>query len=144
MSAIVLQKSFGRDERNFLEPWMLIVSSDVRDTSLLRKTTTDLRIGATEHRSGRVVQKSTFARFLASFDFRLLQHYQRKSRHCGLWQAVRPAGLWLRGLAFQIVGVRDSKLKTVILIRLRRCVISVELDAEASEGGHRVLHRFPR
>ena len=27
----MLQKSFGRDERNFLEPWMLIVSSDVRD-----------------------------------------------------------------------------------------------------------------
>jgi hypothetical protein len=37
--------------------------------------TTDLRIGATEHRSGGVVQKSTFARFLAAFDFRLLQHY---------------------------------------------------------------------
>ena len=35
------------------------------------KTTTDLRIGATEHRSVGVVQKSTFANFLASLDFRL-------------------------------------------------------------------------
>ena len=36
-------------------------------TSCLRKTTTDLHIGTTEHRSG-VAQKSPFARFLASFD----------------------------------------------------------------------------
>src|SRR5258706_312168 len=39
------------------------------------ETTTELRIGAAEHRSGGVIQKSTFAKFLASFDFRLLQHY---------------------------------------------------------------------
>src|ERR1700722_9921240 len=53
-------------------------------TSLLRKTTTNLRIGAMGHRSCGVVQKSTFARFLASFDFRLFQQYRpvsaRKSR----------------------------------------------------------------
>jgi putative tryptophan/tyrosine transport system substrate-binding protein len=32
-------------------------------------------IGAAEYRSGRVVQKSTFARFLASFDVRLFRQY---------------------------------------------------------------------
>ena len=35
----------------------------------------DLRTGAMEHPSGGVVQKSAFARFLASFDFRLIQQY---------------------------------------------------------------------
>ena len=44
-------------------------------TSLLRKTTTELRIRATEHYNDGVVQTSTFARFLASFDFRLLQQH---------------------------------------------------------------------
>src|SRR5262249_25124386 len=44
--------------------------------SCLRKTTTDLRIGTTEHRSGGVVQKSPFARFLASFDFRLFRQHR--------------------------------------------------------------------
>jgi len=46
------------------------------DVSLLRKATTDLRIGTAEHRSGGVVQKSTFARFLASFDIRLFRQYR--------------------------------------------------------------------
>jgi hypothetical protein len=45
-------------------------------TSHLRKTTTDFRIGATAHLNGGVVQKSAFARFLASFDFRLFQQYR--------------------------------------------------------------------
>jgi hypothetical protein len=43
-------------------------------TSFHTKTTTELRIGATEYCRGGVGQKSTFARFSASFDFRLLQH----------------------------------------------------------------------
>jgi hypothetical protein len=45
---------------------MRFVRSDVGDH---RKATTDL--DTKEHRSGGVVQKSTFARVLASFDFRL-------------------------------------------------------------------------
>jgi hypothetical protein len=35
---------------------------------------TDLRSGAEKRRSSREVKKSTFARFLVLFDFRLLQH----------------------------------------------------------------------
>jgi hypothetical protein len=35
----------------------------------------DFRIGATQHPSGELVQKSTFARFLEFFDFRLFQQY---------------------------------------------------------------------
>jgi len=37
--------------------------------------TTDLRIGVTAYANGRVLQKSIFAQFSASFDFRLFQHY---------------------------------------------------------------------
>ena len=37
------------------------------------KLTTDLRSGAEKRRSSREVQRSTFARFLGLFDFRLLQ-----------------------------------------------------------------------
>src|SRR5271154_3374255 len=48
-------------------------------TSRLRKTTTDFRIGAGAHLNDGVVQKSAFARFLASFDFRLFQHHRSKT-----------------------------------------------------------------
>src|ERR1700733_9625100 len=47
---------------------------------LIRKTTMELRIGTTGHLGYGIVQKLTFARFLASFDFRLFQHYPVESR----------------------------------------------------------------
>jgi hypothetical protein len=40
------------------------------------KSITDLRSGAKKRRSSREVQRSTFARFLGLFDFRLLQQYR--------------------------------------------------------------------
>jgi hypothetical protein len=43
------------------------------------KMTTDLRSGATAYCSGRDIYKSAFARFSASFDFRLLQQYLPKA-----------------------------------------------------------------
>jgi hypothetical protein len=43
--------------------------------SHLRKTTTDLRIGATAHPNSGVVQELAFAGFLAPLDFRLFQRY---------------------------------------------------------------------
>jgi hypothetical protein len=43
------------NKRNFLKLLMGFVRGDVRDHTCLRKTTTDLRIGTTEHRSGGVV-----------------------------------------------------------------------------------------
>ena len=51
---IRLQKSFGGDVRNFLGPLMRFARKDVRDSSLIRKTATELRIGATEYCSGGV------------------------------------------------------------------------------------------
>jgi len=53
---------------------MRLAPRDQRDHIVFTaKTTTDLRIGATEPRSDSDVSESTFARFLASSDFRLLQ-----------------------------------------------------------------------
>jgi hypothetical protein len=52
---ILLQKSFWDDERNFLEPLMRSECGDVRSSLFRTKTTTDLRIGATERCSGRAV-----------------------------------------------------------------------------------------
>jgi hypothetical protein len=46
---ILLKKSFSGDERKFLGPLMRFVRGDVRDHTFLRKTTTELRIGATEY-----------------------------------------------------------------------------------------------
>src|SRR6266478_3390303 len=43
------------------------------------KSITDLRSGVEKRRSSREVQRSTFARFLGLFDFRLLQQYRRKA-----------------------------------------------------------------
>src|SRR6516225_5714609 len=73
------KKSFWGNKRNFLKLLMRFVRSDVRDHIVSQKTTTDLRIGTTEHRSGGVVQKSPFARFLASFDFRLFRQHRSEA-----------------------------------------------------------------
>ncbi len=45
------------------------------DISFHPKSITDLRSGVEKRRSGREVQRSTFARFSGSLDFRLLQQY---------------------------------------------------------------------
>src|SRR5471032_2980243 len=42
------------------------------------KSITDLRSGVEKRRSGKEVQRSTFARFLGLFDFRLLQQNRHK------------------------------------------------------------------
>src|SRR6476660_5133529 len=74
---ILLQKSFWGGERKFLEPLMRFTHGDVRETiSFNLKSITDLRTGVEKRRSGREVQRSTFARFSGSLDFRLLQQYR--------------------------------------------------------------------
>jgi hypothetical protein len=82
-----VEKVFWGGERNFPEPLMRFVRNDVETTSFLRKTTTDFRIGAMQHPSGGLVQKSTFARFLEFFDFRLFQQY-RSSSDTGLRRRI--------------------------------------------------------
>jgi hypothetical protein len=74
---ILSQKSFWSDERNFLAPLMRFTSGDV--ISFHPKSITDLRSGAENRRSGKEVRRSAFARFLALFDFRLLQQYRHFS-----------------------------------------------------------------
>jgi hypothetical protein len=58
---------------------MRFVRGNVKDRTDSPKSTTDLRNGAKERCSGRELQKSTFARFSLSFDFRLLQHYRAQT-----------------------------------------------------------------
>jgi hypothetical protein len=76
---ILLQKSFWDGERKFLEPLKRFTRGDVRDHILHPKSITDLRSGVEKRRSSREVQRSTFARFLGLFDFRLLQQNRRKA-----------------------------------------------------------------
>jgi hypothetical protein len=51
------------------------VRNDVTDHVVPHKNATDLRIGDMADTNGGIVRKSAFARFLASFDFRLFQQY---------------------------------------------------------------------
>jgi len=81
---IVLQKSFGGGERNFLRPLMRFVPRDVRDLIAHQKNATELRIGATEYCSGGVAQNSAFARFSVLSNFRLLQQYRHETDMAGL------------------------------------------------------------
>jgi hypothetical protein len=74
-----VEKVFLADERKFLGPLMRFVRGDVRDHIVSPKIDHRLRSSATKRRSGREVEKSTFARFSVSSDFRLLQQYQRQS-----------------------------------------------------------------
>jgi hypothetical protein len=73
---ILLQKSFWGGERKFLEPLMRFARGDVRDHIVSSKSITDLRSRVEKRRSSGEVQRSTFARFLGLFDFRLLQQYR--------------------------------------------------------------------
>jgi hypothetical protein len=54
---------------------MRFTRGDARDHIASSKMITDLRSGVEKRRSSREVQRSTFARFLGLFDFRLLQQY---------------------------------------------------------------------
>jgi hypothetical protein len=69
---ILLQKSFRGAERK-LEPLMRFACGDVRDHIVSSKIDRGPRNGVEKRRSGREVQRSTFARFSGSPDFRLLQ-----------------------------------------------------------------------
>ena len=80
---ILMQKSFWDGERKLLEPLdRKLTRGDVRDPIIsLQKWITDLRSGLEKRRSSREAQKSTFARFLGLFDFRLLQQYRHQPDH---------------------------------------------------------------
>jgi hypothetical protein len=88
MSALLrdtVAKGLLGGDRNFSGPLMRFARGEMRDHIVCTKTTRELRIGVTEYCSGHVGQKSTFARLLTSFDFRLLQQYppgERTSSGC--------------------------------------------------------------
>src|SRR3979490_1464363 len=81
VEVIVLKKSFWGDERKFLEPLMRFARGGMRDHIVSHKNDH----GASYRRYGVLPWRSrikiNFARFSASFDFRLLQHYPPKSGH---------------------------------------------------------------
>jgi len=81
--SILLKKSFGGGERNFPEPLMRFVRNDVRDHLVSQKNDHGLSYWRYAHPSGGLVQKSTFARFLEFFDFRLFQQYRHLSDMSG-------------------------------------------------------------
>ena len=72
---------FGVLIKNFWSRWCVLCAATWGTISLVPKSTTDFRRGAEKRRSNREVQRSTFARFLELFDFRLLQ-YRGVQRTC--------------------------------------------------------------
>lgn len=58
---------------------MRFTRGDVRDISFHPESIMDLRSSAEKRRSSREAQRSTLARFLGSFDFRLFQQYRSKA-----------------------------------------------------------------
>jgi hypothetical protein len=89
---ILLQKSFWGEERKFLEPLMRFASGDLGDHIVPSKIDQDLPTGAEKRRSSRKIQRSTFARFLGLFDFRLLQEYGTKRTCWGRLTMSAPEG----------------------------------------------------
>jgi hypothetical protein len=73
-SCDIVAKSFWDGERKFLEPLMRLRAATEGTISFHPKSITDLRGGVKKRSSSREVQRSTFARFVGLFDFRLLQH----------------------------------------------------------------------
>ena len=85
---ILLQKSFSSDERKFLGPLTRFTRGDVRDHIVSSKIDHGPRSGVEKRRRSREVQRSTFARFLALFDFRLLQQYLPEAEVAGACSRV--------------------------------------------------------
>ena len=77
--ADIVAKAFLGGERKILEPLMRFVRGDVRDHIVSSKSTRDLHSGVEKRHSGGGVQRSTFARFFGSLDFRLSQKYRHFS-----------------------------------------------------------------
>jgi hypothetical protein len=75
----IVAKVFLGWRTKFLEPLMRFTRGDVRAISFHPKSITDLRSGVEKRRSDREIQRSTFARFSWSPDFRLLQQYRPKT-----------------------------------------------------------------
>ena len=73
--ADIVAKVFLGWRTKLLEPLMPFAHGDVRDHIVSLESITDLLSGAAERRSSKEVQRSTFARFLGVFYFRLLQQY---------------------------------------------------------------------
>ena len=73
---ILLKKSLGGRERNFLGLLTPIMRCDVRDHVASQKTIMELRIDAAKHRSRVVPKNQHLRKFLASLDFRLFQDDQ--------------------------------------------------------------------
>jgi hypothetical protein len=82
---ILLQKSFWDGERKFLEPLMRFARGDVRDRS-------PTSVAALKSDTAAEKSKDTFARFLGSFNFRLLQHNRGVSGNVSLGQSITVFG----------------------------------------------------
>ena len=99
--SILLKKYFGASNEIYKNCCCVSCVAMRGTTSLLRKTTMELRIGTTGHLRYGIVQKLTFARFFASFDFRLFQHYRSKTEvtqpelHVGSPPQQRTSGDWI-------------------------------------------------
>ena len=73
---ILLQKSFWGGDRKFLKPLMRFTRGEVRDhIGLFKIDHASFVTALKKSRSDREARRSTFARFLGLFDFRLLQQY---------------------------------------------------------------------
>jgi hypothetical protein len=83
---------------------MRFTRGDVRTISFHPKSITDLRNGAKERCSRREAQRSTFARFLGLFDFRLLQQYRHKAD-------ISSAAVWMSAIG----GEADIPLRIALL-----------------------------
>jgi len=96
---ILLQNSFWGGERKFLRPLMHLTRGDVRDRTISfhSKSITDLRCGVEKRRSGREVQRSTFARFLGLSNFRLLQQYRPEAKSTA---SIRDISSRIRGVPY--------------------------------------------
>src|SRR5258705_11013537 len=109
---------------------MRFTRSDVRDISFHPKSTTDLPSSAEKRRSSRKVHRSTFARFLGLFDFRLLQHgvipgsSQTKARESALQERMRPASC----------GLATMESGNGILCRTGR-IVEADIDLRGGSDG---------
>ena len=89
----------------------------------------DLRIDPKDHPSGGVVQKSTFARFLASFDFRLFRQYRPMSDVRAERRVLLPVG---SGNARLSVCFQCLSVKLTVLARAPGAIF-------LSQKGHLVI-----
>src|SRR5712672_4563110 len=133
---------------------MRLKNGDVRDHIVSSKIDQGPRSGVAKQRSSREVKRSTFARFLGSFDFRLLQQYlpeaevaPMKQLRYGWGKPTRNCTMTVQFRQIRIDDTEGFRAAVDVVARERRYLALLEAPPPEQERAfvkRNVEHGYPQ